>query len=80
MVPEQSAHPPPSPAPDDRGCVAGGWFGEVTPNGDMVLCSDRYGNPDYFIGNVAEATVDDICDADEHQVAVGVPQVVHPPR
>jgi hypothetical protein len=26
----------------------------------MVLCSDRYGNPDYFIGNVAEATVDDI--------------------
>lgn len=60
VVPEQSAHSPPAPAPDDRGCIAGGWFGEVTPNGDMVLCSDRYGNPDYFIGNVAEATVDDI--------------------
>lgn len=60
VVPDQSAHPPPVPAADDRGCIAGGWFGEVTPTGDMVLCSDRYGNPDYFIGNLADTTVDDI--------------------
>jgi sulfatase maturation enzyme AslB (radical SAM superfamily) len=41
-------------------CLAAGWFGEITPNGDMVVCSDRYGNPDYFIGNVAEVSVDAI--------------------
>jgi len=60
VVPEQSATSAPGPEPDDRGCIAAGWFGEVTPNGDMVLCSDRYGNPDYFIGNVAQATMDEI--------------------
>jgi MoaA/NifB/PqqE/SkfB family radical SAM enzyme len=60
VVPEQSVASAPSPEPDDRGCIAAGWFGEVTPHGDMVLCSDRYGNPDYFIGNVAETTVDDL--------------------
>lgn len=60
VVPEQSATPAPAPEPDNRGCIAAGWFGEITPNGDMVLCSDRYGNPDYFIGNVAQTTVDDL--------------------
>lgn len=61
VVPEQSASPVrPSTEPDDQGCIAAGWFGEVTPNGDMVACSDRYGNPDYFIGNVAEASIDDL--------------------
>jgi MoaA/NifB/PqqE/SkfB family radical SAM enzyme len=60
VVPEQSAAAPSAPEPDDRGCLAAGWFGEVTPNGDMVLCSDRYGNPEYFIGNVAQETVDEL--------------------
>jgi MoaA/NifB/PqqE/SkfB family radical SAM enzyme len=50
----QSGHEP------ELGCLAAGWFGEVTPNGDMVVCSDRYGNPDYFIGNVAETKVGDL--------------------
>ncbi|MEW2353733.1 radical SAM protein [Spirillospora sp. NPDC029432] len=43
---------------DGLGCLSAGWFSEVTPNGDMVVCSDRYGNPDYFIGNVAKNSVD----------------------
>ena len=60
VVPEQSTASAPKPNADDRGCLAAGWFGEVTPNGDMVLCSDRYGNPDYFVGNVAQATVDEL--------------------
>ncbi|MBC6478984.1 MAG: radical SAM protein [Hormoscilla sp. GM7CHS1pb] len=41
-------------------CLSCGWFGEVTANGDLVVCSDRYGNPDYFIGNLAENTIDNI--------------------
>jgi radical SAM protein with 4Fe4S-binding SPASM domain len=60
VVPEQSAAVASAPGLDDRGCLAAGWFGEVTPNGDMVACSDRYGNPDYFIGNVAQSTMNEI--------------------
>ncbi|MDH6624410.1 sulfatase maturation enzyme AslB (radical SAM superfamily) [Streptomyces sp. LBL] len=58
VVPEQSLStqnetPADLPVRDDMGCLSAGWFGEITPNADMVLCSDQYGNPDYFIGNVA---------------------------
>ncbi len=67
VVPEQSASPAPPAERDDRGCIAAGWFGEVTPNGDMVVCSDRYGNPDYFIGNVAEAGIDDLWAGERRQ-------------
>lgn len=48
------------PSADSLGCLSAGWFGEVTPNGDMVVCSDRYGNPDYFIGNLAEHAMDEL--------------------
>lgn len=41
------------PRDDDLGCLAAGWFGEVNPRGELMLCSDRYGDPDYAIGNVA---------------------------
>jgi MoaA/NifB/PqqE/SkfB family radical SAM enzyme len=41
-------------------CLAAGLFGEVTPRGDTVVCSDRYGNPDYFIGNLAESSFDEL--------------------
>lgn len=74
VVPEQSAASAPAPEPDDRGCIAAGWFGEVTPNGDMVLCSDRYGNPDYFIGNVARATMDEIWAGDGRRSALRLAQ------
>src|SRR5262249_8321682 len=37
---------------DDLGCLAAGWFGEVTPSGDLLPCSDLYGDPEFFIGNV----------------------------
>lgn len=39
-------------------CLAAGWFGEVTARGDYVACSDRYGNPDYFIGDIAANSID----------------------
>lgn len=35
-----------------RKCLSYGWFGEILPNGDMLLCSDTYGNSDYTIGNL----------------------------
>lgn len=41
-------------------CLSAGWFSEITPTGDMLLCSDRYGNPEYIIGNAVDSTLDDI--------------------
>jgi radical SAM protein with 4Fe4S-binding SPASM domain len=74
VVPWQSTAPAPAPEPDDRGCIGAGWFGEVTPNGDMVLCSDRYGNPDYFIGNIAQTTMDEIWAGDGRRSALRLAQ------
>lgn len=45
---------------DDLGCLAAGWFGEVTPSGDMLPCSDLYGDPSFYIGNIAEDSLDGI--------------------
>jgi sulfatase maturation enzyme AslB (radical SAM superfamily) len=53
------------PAHHGDACLAAGMFGEITPRGDYVACSDRYGNPDYFIGNVAEASVDQLWEGAE---------------
>jgi MoaA/NifB/PqqE/SkfB family radical SAM enzyme len=61
VVPDTVDEPKADKRDDERlGCLSCGWFGEVTPNGDMVVCSDRYGNPDYFVGNVAAQSVDEI--------------------
>lgn len=62
VVPEDSFSTLEDPAPAEAGnaCLSCGWFGEVTPNGDMVICSDRYGNPDYFIGNLAHSNIDEL--------------------
>jgi sulfatase maturation enzyme AslB (radical SAM superfamily) len=60
VVPDDSFLSPHAPAPEGDGdaCLSCGWFGEVTPNGDMVVCSDRYGNPDYFIGSLADEPIE----------------------
>lgn len=34
-----------------RGCFL---FSEISPNGDMFLCSDRYGDKNYKIGNILD--------------------------
>ena len=47
----------PNPDYGDK-CLSCGLFGEITPKGDYVICSDRYGNPDYFIGNISEKSID----------------------
>lgn len=48
---------------DGRGCLAAGWFGEVTPTGDLLPCSDLYGDIRYVIGNVAGSTLGEIWSA-----------------
>lgn len=45
---------------DDLGCLAAGWFGEVTPSGDLLPCSDLYGDPERFIGNIATQSLDQV--------------------
>ncbi|MCC9707164.1 radical SAM protein [Streptomyces sp. MNU76] len=69
-VPENTVAPADLPVRDDLGCLAAGWFGEVTPNGDMVLCSDQYGNPDYFIGNVASSSIGELWSGDGRRTAL----------
>lgn len=41
-------------------CLSCGWFSEVAPNGEILLCSDRYGDPDFVIGNLARQSLDEI--------------------
>jgi MoaA/NifB/PqqE/SkfB family radical SAM enzyme len=61
VVPEASFRRAPADvAHHGDACLSCGWFGEVTPTGAMVLCSDRYGNPDYFVGDLAEDGVSEI--------------------
>lgn len=52
VIPEASVSDPVPLPEDDRGCLAAGWFGEVTPGGDLLPCSDLYGDPGFLIGNV----------------------------
>ncbi len=48
-------------------CLAAGWFGEITSAGALVVCSDRYGNPDYFIGDLSESGLDAIWKGDRRR-------------
>ncbi|MBC6478986.1 MAG: radical SAM protein [Hormoscilla sp. GM7CHS1pb] len=41
-------------------CLAYGMCGEIRHNGDVQLCSDSYGNPEYTIGNLFEQTLEEI--------------------
>ena len=52
---------------EDNLCLASGWFSELNPNGDMMVCSDRYGNPEDIIGNLAQTTISDIWSSEKRQ-------------
>lgn len=41
-------------------CLSCGWFSEIAPSGEMSVCSDRYGSPDYAIGNLANQALSQI--------------------
>jgi len=69
VVPSDSFRPE-SETPDatlGNECLAAGMFGEITPRGDAVLCSDRYGNPDYFIGSAVDSTFDELWGGDRRR-------------
>ncbi|MEU9428335.1 radical SAM protein [Streptomyces sp. NPDC048342] len=58
------------PAKDDyegTDCLAYGMYGELRHNGDVQLCSDSYGNPEYTIGNLFEDTLEDIWQSDRRR-------------
>ena len=69
VAPEESFTDPVREPELDEGerCLSCGWFSEVTANGDMVLCSDRYGNPDYFIGNLAVHGLEELWDGERRR-------------
>ncbi|MGL5823719.1 MAG: radical SAM protein [Nocardioides sp.] len=56
---------------DDLGCLAAGWFGEVTPAGDMLPCSDLYGDPDFYIGNITDDSLTDIWAGEKRSTVLG---------
>lgn len=45
---------------EDARCLAYGVAGEIRHNGDVQLCSDSYGNPEYTIGNLFEQSLQEI--------------------
>lgn len=48
-------------------CLAYGLYGEIRHNGDVQLCSDSYGNPDYTIGNLFEQDLRAIWSSDRRR-------------
>jgi sulfatase maturation enzyme AslB (radical SAM superfamily) len=50
-----------------KSCLSCGWFSEISPTGDMQLCSDRYGDPESVIGNLARAPVDTLWTSEQRR-------------
>jgi radical SAM protein with 4Fe4S-binding SPASM domain len=65
---KDSFDPPPAPETyGDGSCLAYGLYGEIRHDGDIQLCSDSYGNPEYTIGNIFDSTLDEIWRSDRRQ-------------
>ncbi|MGH3550812.1 MAG: SPASM domain-containing protein [Pseudonocardiaceae bacterium] len=48
-------------------CLSYGLYGEIRHNGDIQLCSDSYGNPEYTIGNIFEDDLRNIWTSDRRK-------------
>lgn len=66
-------------ADDDLGCLAAGWFGEVTPTGEMLPCSDLYGDVEFAIGNVVTHSLDQIQRSPQRRDALARVAAAHCP-
>ncbi len=65
---KDSFDPPPAPDAYNGGsCLSYGLYGEIRHNGDIQLCSDSYGNPEYTIGNIFENSLDEIWRSDRRR-------------
>lgn len=42
-------------------------FQEISPNGDLFLCSDQYGNKDYCIGNIFKSDFEEIWNSQQRK-------------
>jgi len=58
---------PPDEEHGDGTCLAYGMAGEIRHNGDVQLCSDSYGNPDYTIGNLFSESLREIWTGDRRR-------------
>lgn len=62
-IKDSFSEPPPPEADFYRrstDCLAYGMASEIRHNGDVQLCSDSYGNPEYTIGNLYEQHLTDM--------------------
>lgn len=59
--------PPEEIYEDGTDCLAYGLCGEIRHNGDVQLCSDSYGNPEYTIGNIFESDIKSILESDRRR-------------
>jgi MoaA/NifB/PqqE/SkfB family radical SAM enzyme len=64
LIKDSFEPPPPDDFYRDTRCLAYGMCGEIRHSGDVQLCSDSYGNPDYAIGNIFEDSLQDIWTSD----------------
>lgn len=62
--------PPPESYASGTDCLAYGLYGEIRHNGDVQLCSDSYGNPEFTIGNIFDQDLRDIWASDRRQTVL----------
>ncbi len=48
-------------------CLAYGLYGEIRHNGDVQLCSESYGDPEYTIGNIFQNDLKTILKSDRRR-------------
>jgi radical SAM protein with 4Fe4S-binding SPASM domain len=70
LIKDSYEEPPPADDYVGTDCLAYGFYGELRHNGDVQLCSDSYGNPEYTIGNLFENTLDEIWESDRRRLVL----------
>ena len=59
---------PPATVYDEASeCLAYGICGEIRHNGDVQICSESYGNPEFTIGNLFDNSISDILKSDRRR-------------
>lgn len=67
LIKDSFEEPPPAESYMGTDCLAYGMYGEIRHNGDVQLCSDSYGNPEYSIGNLFDQDLADIWASDRRR-------------
>jgi radical SAM protein with 4Fe4S-binding SPASM domain len=64
LVKDSFEEPPSLDSYSSTDCLSYGWYSEVRHNGDVQLCSDSYGNPEFIVGNLFDQDLSDIWTSD----------------